>query len=265
MYEKQIEQLIILQQVDDEILILQDEIEKAPLELAGLEAQMGEFKERRIQIDERMDLLKDQQKKLAVEMEEDAGKIKKSKNKLMAVGNTKEYHAMMREMDGLEKLNRMREEEQVAVQEELVRQNEATVTLNEDMGDVKEQYAALKTTLDERLDAAHKKLDSLNRKRKKACKVVPPPILGRYEFIRERMENPVIVGVTNGVCHGCHIMIPPQDYNDLQKGKQILSCPNCQRLIHWMQVAEEEVEEVKPAKKAKKAAKPMVFAEDEKI
>lgn len=240
MYEKQIEQLIILQEVDDEIIILKDEIEKAPLELAGLEAQLSEFDERRVQIDERMEILKDQQKKLAVEIEEDAGKIKKSKNKLMLVGNTKEYHAMMREMDSLEKLNRMREEEQVAVNEELARQDGATEDLNEEMAGVKEQYAALKATLDERLEEANKKLETLTRKRKKACKVVPPPILGRYEFIRERMENPVIVPVTNGICYGCNIMIPPQAYNDLQKGKQILSCPNCQRLIYWRRIEESE-------------------------
>jgi hypothetical protein len=235
MYEKQIEQLIILQQVDDEILVLEDEIEKAPLELSGLEAQMAEFAERRLQIDERIDLLRSQQKKLAVEIEDDASKIKKSKNKLMLVSNTREHQAMMREMDSLEKLNRMREEEQVAVTEELARQNEATEALTEEMSGVKEQYDTLKTTLDERLDEAHKRLEALVRKRKKACKVVPPPILGRYEFIRERMENPVIVPVTEGVCHGCHIMIPPQIFNDLQKGQQILSCPNCQRLIHWQQ------------------------------
>lgn len=240
MYEKQIEQLIILQQVDDEIIVLKEEIEKAPLELADLEGQLAEFDERRVQIDERMEILKDQQKKLGIEIEEDASKIKKSKNKLMLVGNTKEYHAMMREMDSLEKLNRMREEEQVAVKEETQRQLEATDSLNEEMAGVKEQYDELKKTLEERLAQANKKLDSLGRKRKKACKVVPPPILGRYEFIRERMENPVIVPVAQGVCHGCHIKIPPQSYNDLQKGQQILSCPNCQRLIHWQRQDETE-------------------------
>ncbi len=31
----------------------------------------------------------------------------------MLVGTTKEYHAMMREMDSLEKLNRLREEEKI--------------------------------------------------------------------------------------------------------------------------------------------------------
>ncbi|WP_319541026.1 C4-type zinc ribbon domain-containing protein [uncultured Pseudodesulfovibrio sp.] len=233
MYQKQIEQLIVLQQVDDEILTLRDEIEQAPKELSHLEGQMSEFDERRNQIDEKTGILKEQQKKLTFEIDEDAGKIKKSKNKLMLVGNTKEYHAMMREMDSLEKLNRMRDDEQEAVREELIRQDEATESLTEEMSGVKEQYDALKTTLDERLAKAQKKLESLGRKRKKSSKAVPPPILGRYEFIRERMENPVIVPVSKGVCAGCNIMIPPQSFNDLQKGHQILSCPNCQRLIYW--------------------------------
>jgi hypothetical protein len=243
MYQKQIEQLIVLQEVDDEILTLRSEVEQAPQELADLEAQMDEFRERRSRIDEKMDILKEQQKKLTNEIDEDAGKIKKSKNKLMLVGNTKEYHAMMREMDSLEKLNRMRDDEQTAVREELTRQTEATSSLTEEMSDVQEQYGALKTTLDERLEKASKKLDSLGRKRKKACKAVPPPILGRYEFIRERMENPVIVPVSHGVCSGCNIMIPPQSYNDLQRGQQILSCPNCQRLIYWKAHVEPEAAE----------------------
>jgi hypothetical protein len=243
MYQKQIEQLIVLQEVDDEILELTQEIEQAPQELADLESQLGEFEERRGQIDEKMSILNEQKKKLSVEIEEDAGKIKKSKNKLMLVGNTKEYHAMMREMDSLEKLNRMRDDEQAAVREELVRQDEATQALDEEMGGVKEQYDALKTTLEERLEKANKKLDTLNRKRKKACKAVPPPILGRYEFIRERMEHPVIVPVSEGVCSGCNIMIPPQSFNDLQKGQQILSCPNCQRLIYWQAFMEPDAAE----------------------
>ena len=59
------------------------------------------------------------------------------------------------------------------------------------------------------------------------------PILKRYEFIRSRIKNPVIVPVDAGICSGCHISIPPQSFIELQKGIQILSCPNCQRLIYW--------------------------------
>ena len=42
------------------------------LELADLEGKMEEFRDRRTLIEERVELLKDQQKKLAVEIEEDS-------------------------------------------------------------------------------------------------------------------------------------------------------------------------------------------------
>ena len=51
-------------------------------------------------------------------------------NKLMQVENTREYHAMMREMDSMEKINRSREEEKMTLMEEVQRQNEALAELD---------------------------------------------------------------------------------------------------------------------------------------
>ncbi|MDQ7835395.1 MAG: C4-type zinc ribbon domain-containing protein [Humidesulfovibrio sp.] len=235
MYQKQIEQLVVLQTVDDEIKGLEVEVKQAPLELSELEGRLAQLKERQAQVQERLDLLKVQQKRLEGEIEDDGHKIKKSKNKLMAVGNSKEYHAMMREMDSMEKLNRLREEERIAVMEEFTRQDTAMQELAAEMDGLMEGYDAKKATLDERLAKAQSRLDALGKRRNKAGKVVPPPILGRYEFIRSRIEHPVIVPVTEGICGGCHIKIPPQSYNELQKGKQILGCPNCQRIIFWVE------------------------------
>ncbi|MBA4359030.1 MAG: hypothetical protein C0405_15045, partial [Desulfovibrio sp.] len=211
------------------------EVRQAPLELSELEARLASFKERQGQVQERLDILKGQQKRLEVEIEDDGHKIKKSKNKLMAVGNSKEYHAMMREMDSMEKLNRLREEERIAVMEELERQEAAMAEVAGEMDGLMEGYDVKKATLDERIAKAQARLDSLTKRRNKAGKVVPPPILGRYEFIRSRIEHPVIVSVSEGICGGCHIRIPPQSFNELQKGKQILGCPNCQRIIYWVE------------------------------
>ncbi|CCO22663.1 zinc ribbon domain-containing protein [Maridesulfovibrio hydrothermalis] len=235
MYEKQIEQLVVLQKVDDEIILLEAEIDQAPKDVAALEARYASLEKRKEQMEEKLALLKEQKKKLDFEIDEDSVKVKKSKSKLMLVGTTKEYHAMMREMDSLEKLNRLREEEKVTVLEETERQTElyedVTSKIKELNAELEEKRAGLK----EKLDAAQSDLDKLKRRRDKAGKVVPKPILGRYEFIRSRLSHPVIVPVDQAVCSGCNIMIPPQNYNDLQEGKQILSCPNCQRLIYWIE------------------------------
>jgi predicted nucleic acid-binding Zn-ribbon protein len=239
-YLKQIQQLTVLQKVDDEILTLEAELEAAPRELAQAEERVGALRDRQGQIQEKIELLGAQQTRLEQEIDDDTMKVRKSKNKLMMVGNTREYHAMMREMDSLEKLNRMREEEKVALAEELAVQRQALDALGQDIATQESEVTKMRSGLDARLEEGGKQLEKLTKQRQGAGKAVPRPILGRYELIRSRLANPVIVSVTAGVCSGCNITIPPQIYNDLQKGQQIISCPNCQRLMYWTEHVKDE-------------------------
>ncbi len=235
MYLKQIEQLVMLQQIDGEMITLKNELANAPLEIQGLEHNYRDIEQTTELVRDKLTYLNDQLKRLDGEMEEDHVKLKKSKSKMMQVGNSKEYHAMVREMDSLEKLNRSRDEEKAALAEEQQRQNTAEQELAEKAASVRAELEEARAGLATRMEGAQKRLDVLNTNRKTACKVLPPPILSRYEFIRSRLANPVIVPVDHGICSGCNIAIPPQAYIELQKGQQILSCPNCQRLIYWTQ------------------------------
>jgi uncharacterized protein len=233
MYIKQIEQLVILQGVDNEIIGLRKTLDQAPQQLKQLEERLGDLESQRTIYQEKIDALKKQRGRLEKDMEEDEFKIKKSKNKLMMVENTKEYHAMMREMDNLEKMNRLREEERTALVEELTNQEKELATREEEFTALAREIEEKRTALDDQLSEAQKRVDVLSKKRAQAGKLIPPPIMGRYEFIRSRISNPVIVPVNQGICDGCHISITPQSFIELQKGQQILSCPNCQRLIYW--------------------------------
>lgn len=233
LYLKQIEQLVALQKVDDHIYGIKAELKNAPQEVEGLQQRFDTLDEQRNRLLDKLNHLTEQEKRLGAEIEDDSLRIKKSKSKLMLVGNTKEYHAMMREMDNMEKLNRSREEEKVALAEELQRQTEAMAEMDGRHAALKIDLETKKASLETRLAEAGAGLTDLETRRKAAGNEVPPPVLSRYEFIRQRLENPVIVPVDKGVCSGCHIAIPPQSYIELQKGHQILSCPNCQRLIYW--------------------------------
>jgi predicted nucleic acid-binding Zn-ribbon protein len=139
----------------------------------------------------------------------------------------------MREMDNLEKTNRMREEEKMALEEDLDSQNTYLSTIQSAVQGLEEEIQKLRQNMEVQLQESQGRLQELQTDRKEATKDIPKPILSRYEFIRSRLSNPVIVGVEEGICTGCHISIPPQTFIELQKGEQILSCPNCQRLIFW--------------------------------
>lgn len=233
LYIEQVEQLVVLQKVDSEMIELERTLEAAPKQLQSLQEKKAYLQQQQDVIQEKINVLLEQKGRIEGEIENDAQKVKKSKNKLMLVENTKEYHAMMREMDNLEKTNRMREEEKGNLLADLSDLEGRKETLQKDIDELGATITAQQSTLDAEMAEKRARLDILDKEKKQASQAVPAPILVRYNFIRDRIPSPVIVPVSEGVCQGCHIIIPPQTFIDLQKGEQILSCPNCQRIIYW--------------------------------
>lgn len=233
LYLKQIEQLISLQKVDDEIHVIKQELANAPKELEELKEKFAQITEERERQNDKMAHLHEQEKRVGFEIEDDTTRLKKSKSKLMQVENSKEYHAMVREMDSLERMNKGREEERSALAEELARQTAIQQDISERYAALEEDLKICETGLQERVGKAQGELDKLTGRRNETSTEVPEPVFNRYEFIRVRLDHPVIVPVHDGVCSGCNIAIPPQNYIELQKASQILSCPNCQRLMFW--------------------------------
>ncbi len=248
-YLQQIEQLLELQKVDDAIHSVKQELKKAPLELNSLEERFQVTEGKRNKIMEKVTHIQEQQKRIALEIEDDAARIKKSKSKLMQVANQREYHAMMREMDNMEKNNRMREEEKVVLAEEMQTQDSALAEIDIDYLALKAELEVRRDGLQERIDKAQEKLDNLEHNRSSTKNEVDEHVSKRYEFIRKRLDHPVIVSVDEGICSGCNISIPPQSFIELQRGQQILSCPNCQRLIFWCK--DFKIEELIPEEPAK--------------
>lgn len=233
LYMEQIKQLVVLQRVDSEIIALEKALQEAPAHLQELQKRLQYLEDQDRIIQDKMDIVLEQKSKLESEIEADEHLIKKHKNKLLQVENPKEHHAIMREMDTLEKNNRQRKEELETVLADLHDIQERKASLERDIADVRARIDEQQAQIDDKLREKRERMGKLLQEKEQATRAIPEPILVRYNFIRQRLESPVIVPVTEGVCQGCHIVIPPQNYIDLQKGEQILSCPNCQRIMYW--------------------------------
>lgn len=249
-YLNQIQQLVELQKVDDEIHEEEMKLASAPAEIDDLKQRFESLEGRRNIALDKQAHLENQKKRLSNEIDDDSARIKKSKNKMMQVGNAREYNAIIREMDNMERSNRTREEERLTLMEALEDHNENLEAIDAEYIELKARLEAKKASLETTMAESRDKLAALANKRKHFSADIPRPIFSRYEFIRNRLEHPVIVGVEDGICSGCHIAVPPQTFIELQTGQQILNCPNCQRLIFW----NEEYGIDAPAKKQRKAA-----------
>src|SRR5699024_481738 len=93
-------------------------------------------------------------------------RIKKSKNKMMQVSNSREYQAMAREMDNMERVNRSREEEKAALLEEKLRQDAALRDVDAIWADLKAEVETKQVNLDARLEAARQRRTELEDVRK---------------------------------------------------------------------------------------------------
>ena len=66
-------------------------------------------------------------------------------------------------------------------------------------------------------------------------------IIFKFERIIQR-NSEGIVSVKNGVCSGCHMILPAQFANIVREGESINFCPYCSRILYYEEVPETEQE-----------------------
>jgi uncharacterized protein len=172
-YMEQIEQLVVLQKVDSEMITLQRILEDAPKQLRSLQEKQAYLKQQQGVIQEKIDVLMEQKGRIESEIENDTQKVKKSKNKLMMVENTKEYHAMMREMDTMEKMNRSREEERANLLARISPISRAARKPCRTTSTHWKTITAQQSTLDQELAEKRARIEILDKEKKKASEAVP--------------------------------------------------------------------------------------------
>jgi hypothetical protein len=76
-------------------------------------------------------------------------------------------------------------------------------------------------------------LSLLEKERARYADAIDQELLKRYLLIKERKGGVAIGKVIHGICQSCNMGIPPQQFNELKKCNELLTCPNCHRLIYW--------------------------------
>ncbi|MBP5520696.1 MAG: nucleic acid-binding protein [Treponema sp.] len=66
-------------------------------------------------------------------------------------------------------------------------------------------------------------------------------ILFKFQRIIQR-NSEGIVSVRNGVCSGCHMILPANFANEVREGEDINFCPYCSRILYYEEVSEDQEE-----------------------
>ena len=231
-----IEQLVALQEIDLVIDKIDGEIKQ---EQDGLDGRISSLVEREGRISEQETLIEELEKErrtLEDEMADKIAHVKERQSKMMQVQTSREQTALLKEIEDAKKNVKENEEKIVSIMEQV--ENLTTETTEEknilktEKSLVNEEKKKVKTVI----DGLSKGKKTKKNKRDKQAGAVNGTMIQKYEILRERRNGLAIVNVLDGVCQGCFMNLPPQKYNMLLRGDQVLECPSCQRLIYHQEM-----------------------------
>lgn len=235
------ENLKSLQAILVEKYDLEKKVADAPKQLSTQEEFLSRLKEEFIKKNSEYEEVKDKVLKLQRELEE-AVKSRESGEKGM---DNIQTH---REYEALEKQINEATEKENEVRKDLQKEEKAKAELNEALKNheqlIKSQEDELnnsKESLNKQLAEYQSKLDNLKIEENKITPNLDQEILFKFERIIQR-NSEGIVAVRNGVCTGCHMILPAQFANIVHVGDDIMFCPYCSRILYHEELSEDQVE-----------------------
>jgi predicted nucleic acid-binding Zn-ribbon protein len=157
----------------------------------------------------------------------------KTKERMLEVKNNKEYQAMLKEIETAEAARGDIETEIIKILDEIDKLSIGIKKNQTILAEYTKKYEEEKKSLENDLNSIDTDFISWEQKSSELKKKVSADLLARYERIKNKSNGIGIISVWKAVCNGCHMNIPPQLYNELQKSTELISCPNCQRIIYF--------------------------------
>ena len=225
--------LIKLQECDSQLVKLSAKRKKLPEDIDKLDKEFSSFKEG-------IEKNKMKYNELKARHTESENKIKKlndgmvkTKERMLEVKNNKEYQAMLKEIEIAESSRGDIETLIISILEELDKLSILVKKDDETLKQSRNEYEQEKKIIEDDLNTIDADVVDWEKKRIDLQKSVSDDLLARYEKIKKRNKGVGVISVWKAVCNGCHMNIPPQLYNELQKSNELLSCPNCNRIMYF--------------------------------
>jgi predicted nucleic acid-binding Zn-ribbon protein len=212
------------------------------IELQKLDLTIGRINLKKKELPEKIAKLDEEFRNSAAEVEAEKKKEKLKKgieNRRKAIDRqsdvktNKEYQAILKEIETIDNKNSEIEDEIIAALEELDKARDQLKLKENGYVTFKVQYEHNKKKMEDELGLLDAELLTCQQKGGECSKQINEPLLKRYETIKGIRNGLAVTSVWKEVCSGCHMNIPPQMYIELQKSIELISCPNCNRIIYW--------------------------------
>jgi predicted nucleic acid-binding Zn-ribbon protein len=228
-----IERLLILQDRDKKVRHLQTQ-------LARIEPERQELKSKEFVAQQALDRAKQKVKELEscrkeLELEVQAKKqlIEKYSLQQFQTRKNDEYRALAHEIEMCKGAIFKIEDQELELMEQGESAQKDVARATQAANETKKLVADQVAQLNAREANLKKELGEFQSNRAELAAAVEDNARSRYErLVKSKGEN-VVVGVSHGVCGGCHMRVPAQILVSCQQQQEIVSCTNCGRILYY--------------------------------
>ncbi|MBW1866297.1 MAG: hypothetical protein JRI38_00920 [Deltaproteobacteria bacterium] len=229
----QIKRLIKLQTIEIRVNKINNRLDDVGKKLKELDKRFESYEERIENDTAALEIKKKEYRDYDAEIQISQSMITKSRDKMKVVKTNREYRSMLKEIDELKlKISNM--------EEQMLNSLEQTEELEKEIEDRKKEFVQIgeeitaeKANVQSTAAMDNEKLVTLRQEWQCASEGIKPDILKKFSRVNKKVFGAAVVSVHNAVCQGCHMNIPPQTYNELQRCDSLKFCPHCDRIIYW--------------------------------
>ena len=232
--KEQMDLMIRLQAIEVEIRRLEAFLAEVPGRLAAIERQRNECEAAIEAESQTVDNLQQAYRNHESEVQDYQILIDKSEEKLRSVKTNKEYQATLKEIEDLRSKTSLLEDEMIDCLEQIDEAEERIRQKKADFAQISSRLDAKRSDTQKEADQARETLDGKQAEHQAVSAGIETGHMETFLYVKRLQDDHVAISsAVDAVCSGCHLNIPPQMYNELQRQDKMSFCPNCQRIIYW--------------------------------
>jgi predicted nucleic acid-binding Zn-ribbon protein len=229
----QIDLLAELQLVDQRLREKTRTVEEGQARVAELEDALRAKTAAAVTAKQELAALETRQRDLEGSLAAIKSKRKDRHMRITRIRNDKELGLAKRELDLLKDEEGTVETELIDVLEKAEAATAARTAVDDEVGSLQAAMQTEAAELRKTIDRMGGEIEQDRVRRETLVATVDGDLRRRYEMIFSRRGGLAVVEIRGGTCQGCHMNIPPQLFNLIQRNEQVIPCPNCQRILHW--------------------------------